>query len=61
MNKEFLQKAIEAALRARSPQNFQAMEKFNEEQTDWTAMCPRCKVQLKGTLQQIREHKCGQQ
>ena len=29
-----------------------------EKQSDWTACCRKCKVQLSGTLQEIRDHKC---
>lgn len=36
------------------------LDKFNAEQTDWYATCPKCKASLRGTIAHIREHKCGE-
>ena len=33
-----------------------AMEKLD----DWTATCPKCRVALRGTLAQMRGHKCAE-
>lgn len=38
-----------------------AVKKFNEEQTNWTATCRKCKVELSGTLAEIRGHVCGKE
>lgn len=36
----------------------EAVKKFNEDAADWTGTCRRCKVQLVGTLAQMRGHVC---
>ena len=33
-----------------------AMEKLD----DWTGTCPKCRVALRGTLAQMRSHKCAE-
>jgi len=35
------------------------LEAFNEQQTDWYGTCPKCGASVRGSLKDIREHKCG--
>lgn len=35
------------------------LEAFNEEQTDWYGTCRKCGGAIRGSLKDIREHKCG--
>jgi hypothetical protein len=32
---------------------------FHATVSDWYVTCPRCKMQLHGTLEQVKEHSCG--
>lgn len=52
--------AIEFALRNRfiTDDTFKEMIAKAEAAEDWAGVCPKCKAQLKGTLAQLREHKC---
>lgn len=59
MNDELRQKAITAALNRRVPQDRESLDKEIEAKTNWTAYCPKCAMPLRGTLIQIKEHKCA--
>lgn len=37
-----------------------AIKKVHEEWKTWTAQCPVCKVELTGTLAELRNHKHGE-
>jgi len=50
---------IVAALKRRfgmSLERTAELDKFNDAQTDWTAKCPVCGAELRGTLAQLKEH-----
>jgi len=42
-----------------SPEARARMEQANAEAADWRATCRHCKQTLKGTLAEVREHRCG--
>ena len=53
---------IEAGLQRNygmSPQRKEKLASTFEAQDDWMAFCRQCGKQLKGTLQQLKDHKCG--
>jgi hypothetical protein len=35
------------------------LETFHMTVSDWYVTCPRCMKQLRGTLEQVKEHTCG--
>ena len=35
-----------------------AIQKANDEASDWRATCKKCRAQLKGSLAELRAHKC---
>lgn len=56
------QREITAALeRRRGMQEDHAkrLAEFNAKQTDWFTTCPLCKRDLRGSIAQLKEHKCG--
>jgi len=42
-----------------SPEARARMEQANAEASDWRTVCRRCKEPLKGSLAQLKEHRCG--
>lgn len=58
MNEEFRKRAIIAALNYRVPQDRDSLDEAIASQTSWTAVCKACLTHIRGTLAQIREHKC---
>lgn len=41
-----------------SEQARKKLNEFNEAQADWFTQCPVCHAELKGTLAELRGHKC---
>lgn len=41
-----------------SPEARERMDKHDAEQT-WHATCPRCDEKVKGSLAELREHRCA--
>lgn len=35
------------------------LEEFNLQTADWYVVCPKCKVEIRGTLAQVKGHVCG--
>lgn len=34
------------------------LEQFNANVADWYGVCPKCKIELRGTLEQVKAHHC---
>lgn len=43
---------------AKAEENRKALEKANAEAADWRATCKKCGAALRGSLTQLRAHKC---
>lgn len=43
-----------------SPEARARLDAHNAAQDDWRGQCQRCLRMLKGTLDQIRAHRCGE-
>ena len=56
------QEAIERAMRrsyGASEEARAATKVFNEKVRDWRTVCPKCKEEFEGTLDEMREHNCS--
>lgn len=56
MNEALRQKAIEEALEKRANRRPIVLD----NKSDWYATCQRCKVQVTGTIDEIKAHRCGE-
>lgn len=56
-----LRQAVEAKVMRmrRVPEHSEWLRKQNEKMDDWYGWCRHCGEALEGTLQQLREHRCG--
>lgn len=64
MNREFddkVEQAAEEREQGMSEDRQEALQEHYEKLDDWYATCPQCKVKVKGTLADMRAHRCQTQ